>query len=382
MKKISILGSTGSIGTQTLDVIRQSHGQLQAVALAAGRNIKKLAQQAREFKVELVSIADESLAGDLKALLSDTNVKVVSGDAGLLEAATYEGADTVLTAVVGMMGIRPTIAAIKSGKQIALANKETLVTAGHIITRLAKEKGITIYPVDSEHSAIFQSLHGEYHDEIEKILLTCSGGPFRGKKRDELIHVKASDALKHPNWNMGKKITIDSSTLVNKGLEVMEAQWLFDVPADKVQVIVQPQSIIHSMVQFQDGGIMGQLGSPDMRLPIAYALYFPHRKPLDSKRVDFFKLGSISFERPDMETFAGLKLAYEAARLGGNIPTALNAANEYAVARFLRDEIGFFDIPAMIQEAMDHCTFIKDPSVEEILETEAKTYELLRHEHE
>lgn len=382
MKKISILGSTGSIGTQTLDVIRQSGGQLQAVALAAGHNIKKLAQQAREFHVSLVSVADRSLESDLKALLSDTDIKVVSGDEGLMEAAVYEQADTVLTAVVGMMGIRPTIAAIQAGKQIALANKETLVTAGHIITKLAKEKGITIYPVDSEHSAIFQSLHGEYHDEIEKILLTCSGGPFRGKKHDDLVHVKASDALKHPNWNMGRKITIDSSTLVNKGLEVMEAQWLFDVPADKVQVIVQPQSIIHSMVQFQDGGIMGQLGSPDMRLPIAYALYFPHRKPLSTKRVDFFELGQITFEKPDMETFPGLRLAYEAARIGGNIPTAFNAANEYAVARFLKDEIGFYDIPAMIDEAMQACSFVRDPSVEEILETEAKTYELLKKNHE
>lgn len=382
MKKISILGSTGSIGTQTLDVIRQSHGELQAVALAAGHNIKKLASQAREFHAGLVSIADKSLESDLKALLSDTDVKVVSGDEGLLEAATYEDADTVLTAVVGMMGIRPTIAAIQAGKQIALANKETLVTAGHIITRLAREKGITIYPVDSEHSAIFQSLHGEFHDEVERILLTCSGGPFRGMKYDELVHVKAADALRHPNWNMGHKITIDSSTLVNKGLEVMEAQWLFDVPVGKIQVIVQPQSIIHSMVQFQDGGIMGQLGSPDMRLPIAYALYFPHRRPLNSRRVDFFELGKITFEKPDMETFTGLKLAFQAAEAGGNVPTAFNAANEYAVARFLRDEIGFFDIPAMIDEAMQACTYVADPSVEEILETEAKTYELLRRNHE
>ncbi len=382
MKKISILGSTGSIGTQTLDVIRQSHGELQAVALAAGHNIKKLASQAREFHAGLVSIADKSLESDLKALLSDTDVKVVSGDEGLLEAATYEDADTVLTAVVGMMGIRPTIAAIQAGKEIALANKETLVTAGHIITRLAREKGITIYPVDSEHSAIFQSLHGEFHDEVEKILLTCSGGPFRGMKHDELVHVKAADALRHPNWNMGHKITIDSSTLVNKGLEVMEAQWLFDVPVGKIQVIVQPQSIIHSMVQFQDGGIIGQLGSPDMRLPIAYALYFPHRRPLNSRRVDFFELGKITFEKPDMETFTGLKLAFQASEAGGNVPTAFNAANEYAVARFLRDEIGFFDIPAMIDEAMQACTYVADPSVEEILETEAKTYELLRRNHE
>ena len=377
MKNVAILGSTGSIGTQTLDVISQSNGELKAVALAAGTRVKELATQAIQYDVKLVCIGKKELEEELRAQLKGTNIQVVSGMEGLIQVAEFEQADIVLTAVVGMMGIRPTIAAIKAKKDIALANKETLVCAGHIITRLARENCVTIYPVDSEHSAIFQSLHGEYHAEVEKILLTASGGPFRGKKRDELVNVKASDALKHPNWAMGRKITIDSSTLVNKGLEVMEAQWLFDVPATDVQVIVQPQSVIHSMVQFRDGGIMAQLGAPDMRLPIAYALYYPHRALLDSERLDFYKLASISFEKPDMETFKGLKLAYEAAKRGGNIPTALNAANEYAVAKFLNDEIKFLDIADMIECAMNEAEFIADPDVEEILETEAKTYELL-----
>ncbi len=376
MKNISLLGSTGSIGTQTLDVVRRND-DINVVALAAGTRIKELEAQVREFKPQLVCVGKEELAEELKIMLSDMDVKIVSGESGLIEAATLESADIVLTAVVGMMGIVPTIEAIKAHKDIALANKETLVTAGHIIMKLAKECGINIYPVDSEHSAIFQSLNGEYHKEVSKILLTASGGPFRGRKRSELENVTLEDALKHPNWSMGRKITIDSSTMANKGLEVMEAQWLFDVPADKVQVVIQPQSIIHSMVEFVDGGIMAQLGSPDMRLPIQYALTYPHRRTLNTERVDFFKLGQITFEEPDFETFKALKLAYDAAGTGGNIPTAFNAANELAVAKFLNRKIKYLDIPEIIQYAMEETRLVENPSVEQILETEKNAYELI-----
>ena len=376
MKNISILGSTGSIGTQTLDVVRRND-DINVVALAAGTRIKELEAQVREFKPQLVCVGKEELAEELKIMLSDMDVKIVSGESGLIEAATLESADIVLTAVVGMMGIVPTIEAIKAHKDIALANKETLVTAGHIIMKLAKECGINIYPVDSEHSAIFQSLNGEYHKEVSKILLTASGGPFRGRKRSELENVTLEDALKHPNWSMGRKITIDSSTMANKGLEVMEAQWLFDVPADKVQVVIQPQSVIHSMVEFVDGGIMAQLGSPDMRLPIQYALTYPHRRTLNTERVDFFKLGQITFEEPDFETFKALKLAYDAAGTGGNIPTAFNAANELAVAKFLDRKIKYLDIPEIIQYAMEETRLVENPSVEQILETEKNAYELI-----
>lgn len=376
MKNISLLGSTGSIGTQTLDVVRRND-DINVVALAAGTRIKELEAQVREFKPQLVCVGKEELAEELKIMLSDMDVKIVSGESGLIEAATLESADIVLTAVVGMMGIVPTIEAIKAHKDIALANKETLVTAGHIIMKLAKECGINIYPVDSEHSAIFQSLNGEYHKEVSKILLTASGGPFRGRKRSELENVTLEDALKHPNWSMGRKITIDSSTMANKGLEVMEAQWLFDVPADKVQVVIQPQSIIHSMVEFVDGGIMAQLGSPDMRLPIQYALTYPHRRTLNTERVDFFKLGQITFEEPDFETFKALKLAYDAAGTGGNIPTAFNAANELAVAKFLNRKIKYLDIPEIIQYAMEKTRLVENPSVEQILETEKNAYELI-----
>lgn len=376
MKNISLLGSTGSIGTQTLDVVRRND-DINVVALAAGTRIKELEAQVREFKPQLVCVGKEELAEELKIMLSDMDVKIVSGESGLIEAATLESADIVLTAVVGMMGIVPTIEAIKAHKDIALANKETLVTAGHIIMKLAKECGINIYPVDSEHSAIFQSLNGEYHKEVSKILLTASGGPFRGRKRSELENVTLEDALKHPNWSMGRKITIDSSTMANKGLEVMEAQWLFDVPADKVQVVIQPQSIIHSMVEFVDGGIMAQLGSPDMRLPIQYALTYPHRRTLNTERVDFFKLGQITFEEPDFETFKALKLAYDAAGTGGNIPTAFNAANELAVAKFLDRKIKYLDIPEIIQYAMEKTRLVENPSVEQILETEKNAYELI-----
>ena len=389
MKTISLLGSTGSIGTQTLDVIRRNK-DIKVAALAAGTRVKELAAQAREFKPELVCIGSEKLAGDLKTELADMDVRIVSGSEGLIEAATIASADIVLTAVVGMMGIVPTIRAIEAGKDIALAiraieagkdialaNKETLVTAGHIIMPLAKEKNVHIYPVDSEHSAIFQSLNGENKKQAEKILLTASGGPFRGKTIADLKNVTVEDALNHPNWSMGKKITIDSSTMVNKGLEVMEAQWLFDVPAEKVQVVIQPQSIIHSMVQFVDGGIMAQLGSPDMRLPIQYALYYPERRPLNTGRVDFFELGKITFEKPDFENFRGLKLAYEAASQGGNIPTAFNAANEVAVRKFLNREIAYLDIPEMIAYAMEQTAFKENPDVAQILETERAVTELL-----
>ena len=356
MKSVSLLGSTGSIGTQTLDVIRKNN-DIKVVALAAGTRVKELAEQAREFKPQLVSVGTQEKAKELKVLLSDMDVKIVYGMEGLIEAATIDEADMVVTAVVGMMGIEPTIAAINAHKDIALANKETLVTAGHIIINLAKEKNVSIYPVDSEHSA--------------------SGGPFRGKTRKELENVTLADALKHPNWAMGRKITIDSSTMVNKGLEVIEAQWLFGVPVDKVQVIVQPQSIIHSMVQFVDGGVMAQLGSPDMRLPIQYALYYPERRILDTKRLDFYELAQITFEKPDMETFKGLKFAYNAAERGGNIPTAMNAANELAVSRFLDEKIKYLDIYDIIEYAMENIKYIDNPTVEQILETEKTVYEMI-----
>ena len=376
MKNVSILGSTGSIGTQTLDVIRRN-ADINVVALAAGTRVADHAAQVREFKPQLVCIGKEELVPELKTLIGDMDVKIVSGDEGLIEAATIDSAQIVVTAVVGMMGITPTVEAIKAHKDIALANKETLVCAGHIIMNLAKECNVNIYPVDSEHSAIFQCLNGENRGEIEKILLTASGGPFRGKKRADLVNVTVEDALNHPNWAMGRKITIDSSTMVNKGLEVMEAQWLFNVPSSKVTVVVQPQSIIHSMVEFIDGGIMAQLGSPDMRLPIQYALYYPHRRELNTKRVDFFELGNITFEKPDMDTFKGLKLAYTASDKGGNIPTAFNAANELAVAKFLDRKIKYLDIPDIIEYAMNEVRYIDNPSVDEILETEQTVYEMI-----
>lgn len=376
MRNVSLLGSTGSIGTQTLDVIRRN-GDINVVALCAGTRIEELANQVREFRPQLVCVGEEKLVPKIKLLLNDIDVKVVFGKEGLIEAATLEAADIVVTAVVGMMGIVPTIKAIEAHKDIALANKETLVTAGHIIMKLARECNVNIYPVDSEHSAIFQSLNGEDRREISKILLTASGGPFRGKTRKELENVRVEDALKHPNWSMGRKITIDSSTMVNKGLEVMEAQWLFDVPSDKVEVVVQPQSVIHSMVEFVDGGIMAQLGSPDMRLPIQYALYYPHRRPLNTERVDFYKLAQLTFEAPDMDTFVGLKLAYDASRRGGNIPTAYNAANELAVSKFLDRRIGYLDITDIIEYSMNEISFIDNPTVDEILATERAVYEMI-----
>lgn len=376
MKQISVLGSTGSIGTQTLDVVRKNN-DLKVAAVTAGSNVKLLEQQIREFKPLLACVGNEELAKELKILVKDIPVKIVYGMEGLIEAATLKEAETVVTAIVGMIGIRPTVEAIKAGKDIALANKETLVTAGHIIMPLAREYNVKILPVDSEHSAIFQSLNGEHHEQVEKILLTASGGPFRGRTIEQMKDVQVEDALKHPNWAMGRKITIDSATMVNKGLEVMEARWLFDVELSDVCVVVHPQSVIHSMVQFVDGGIMAQLGSPDMRLPIQYALYYPDRKFLDTKRLDFFALKSMTFEKPDPDNFRGLALAYEAAGQGGNIPTAFNAANEKAVALFLNRKIGFLQIPQLIECAMKETKYIKHPSVEEILDTESSVYELI-----
>ena len=378
MKKISILGSTGSIGTQTLEVVR-SNGDIQVTALAAGHNITMLEAQIREFRPSIACVWDEEKAAELKTAVADLPVKVVSGMEGLMEAAAEPEAEIVVTAVVGMIGIRPIIAAMEAGKDIALANKETLVTAGHIIMKLAREKGVRILPVDSEHSAIFQCLNGEreHGNQIHKILLTASGGPFRGWTHEQLKTVTPADALKHPNWSMGHKITIDSSTMVNKGLEVMEARWLFDVDMDQIQVVVQPQSIIHSMVEFEDGAVMAQLGTPDMKLPIQYALYYPERRYLPGDRLDFEALSEIRFEKPDMETFRGLKLAYEAGRAGGTLPVVFNAANEKAVGKFLKGEISYLTIIDMIEESMKNHQRIADPTVEEILEAEKETYEFI-----
>lgn len=376
MRKIAVLGSTGSIGTQTLDVVREQ-GDIQVTALSAGGNIELLEQQIREFKPSLVAVWSEEKAAELRIKVADCQVEVVSGMDGLLAVATQEGPEILVTAIVGMLGIRPTIAAMEAGKHIALANKETLVTAGHIIMPLAEKMGVSILPVDSEHSAIFQCLNGEKNNKIDKILLTASGGPFRGKQREELLNIQVEDALKHPNWAMGRKITIDSATLVNKGLEVMEAKWLFGTELDRIQVVVHPQSVIHSMVQFADGGVMAQLGTPDMRLPIQYALYYPERRPLSGRRLDFYQMKNLTFEEPDLETFTGLKLAFEAMRQGGNIPTAFNAANERAVALFLERKIRFLDIPEIIGASMENCKFISDPSVDQILETEKAAYEFI-----
>ena len=376
MKYIAILGSTGSIGTQTLEVVRAQQ-DIKVTALSAGDNIDLLEQQIREFKPVLAAVKTEEKAKELALRISDLDIPVLSGMDGLMAVACEEKAEVLVTAIVGMLRIRPTIAAIEAGKDIALANKETLVTAGHIIMPLAKKCGVRILPVDSEHSAIFQSLNGEkeHGNKIDKILLTASGGPFRGMTREQLSQVRLEDALKHPNWVMGRKITIDSATLVNKGLEVMEAKWLFDVELDQIQVVVHPQSVIHSMVQYEDGAIIAQLGTPDMKLPIQYALYYPERRFLRGMRLDFYKLGQMTFEAPDMDTFEGLKFALEAMRRGGNIPTVFNAANEKAVAMFLERRIAFLDIPDIIASAMEEITYIEHPSVEEILATEAAVYE-------
>ena len=373
MKKIGILGSTGSIGTQTLEIVR-NNPDLQVIALAAGSNVNLMEQQVREFHPVLAVMGSEEASADLKSRIADTDTKVLAGMEGMLELAVLPQMEVLVTAIVGMIGIRPTIAAIEAGKTIALANKETLVTAGHIIMPLAKEKGVSILPVDSEHSAIFQSIHGENRERVSKILLTASGGPFRGKKTEELQDITVEDALKHPNWSMGRKITVDSATLVNKGLEVMEAKWLFDVEPEQIQVVVHPQSIIHSMVEYVDGGIMAQLGMPDMKLPIQYALFYPDRRPMDGKRVDFFALKSISFEKPDIKTFRGLQLAYDAIEAGGSMPTIFNAANEKAVGLFLDKKIRFLAIYDLIQGAMEQHKVIANPTVEEILEAEAQAH--------
>ena len=377
MKKIAILGSTGSIGTQTLEVAR-NNGDLEITALAAGSNIDLLERQIREFRPPLAAVWTEEKAKELRIRTADLDVKIVSGMEGLLEVAAQPESEILVTAIVGMIGIRPTIAAMKAGKDIALANKETLVTAGHIIMPLAKEKGVRILPVDSEHSAIFQCLNGENRVQLKKILLTASGGPFRGKKKEELKNVQVDDALKHPNWHMGRKITIDSATLVNKGLEMMEARWLFGVEPDNIQIVVQPKSIIHSMVEFVDGAVIAQLGTPDMKLPIQYALYYPERRYLPGDRLDFWTLGQITFEKPDMENFPGLRLAFDAAAAGGSLPTVYNAANERAVAMFLEKKIGFLEIPEIIQSCMEAHRVIPDPTVEQILETEEETYEMIK----
>ena len=376
MKKIGILGSTGSIGTQTLEIVR-SNSDLQVTALAAGSNVSLMEKQIREFKPALAVMWSEDAAEDLKSRVADLGIKVLSGMEGLLELAVLEEMEVLVTAIVGMIGIRPTIAAIEAGKTIALANKETLVTAGHIIMPLAAEKKVSILPVDSEHSAIFQSMNGENRKRVSKILLTASGGPFRGRKREELLNIRAEDALKHPNWSMGRKITVDSSTLVNKGLEVIEAKWLFGVEPEHIQVVVQPQSIIHSMVEYEDGAVMAQLGTPDMKLPIQYALFYPDRRPMEGKRIDFYELASITFERPDTETFKGLAMAYDAIRAGGSMPTVFNAANEKAVSLFLNNEIRFLEIYDLIQGAMENHQVTDNPSVDRILEAEAEAYEYI-----
>ena len=373
MKKIAILGSTGSIGTQTLDVVR-ANGDIEVLGISAGRNVKMLEEQAREFHPQLIAVWDENAAKDLAVRLADMDVKIVSGMEGLLELARMPQTDILVTAVVGMIGIRPTMEGIKAGKDIALANKETLVTAGHLIIPMAKEHGVQILPVDSEHSAIFQALHGEKRAQVEKLLITASGGPFRGRKREELEYVTLADTLKHPNWVMGQKITVDSATLVNKGLEVMEARWLFDVDLDHIQVVVQPKSIIHSMVEFKDGAVMAQLGTPDMRLPIQYALYYPERRYLDGERLDFHKLKESTFEDPDMDTFLGLPMGMDAARKEGSMPTVFNAANELAVKKFLQEKIGFLDIYDIIAQSMERHTVIRNPELEEILAVEDETY--------
>ncbi len=381
MKNIVILGSTGSIGTQTLEIVRNNK-DLKVVALAANSNAERLEEQVREFAPKIAVMYDEEAAKELRASVADLPVKVLCGMEGLLEAAVMPEADVLLTAVVGMIGIRPTLAGIEAGKTIALANKETLVCAGHLIMPLAKKKGVAILPVDSEHSAIFQSLNGEPKERLSKILLTASGGPFRGKKREELVNVRPEDALRHPNWSMGRKITIDSSTLVNKGLEVMEAGWLFDVPVSRIQVVVQPQSVIHSMVEYVDGGIMAQLGTPDMKLPIQYVLFYPDRRPMQGERLDFYKLGQITFEAPDTETFKALPLAYKAAEIGGSMPTVYNAANEKAVSLFLNGRISYLQITEIIEACMARHRAVTMPDVEQILAVEQETYRLIAGEYE
>lgn len=374
MRRIAILGSTGSIGTQTLEVVR-TNGDIEVLGLAAGSNIKLLEEQIREFNPKIAAVWDEDLALELQEKVRDLDVKVFAGMDGLIEVSTIPDMEILVTAIVGMIGIRPTIEAIRARKNIALANKETLVTAGHIIMPLAQTYGVSILPVDSEHSAIFQSLQGNNRESLHKILLTASGGPFRGMKREQLLNIQVEDALKHPNWEMGQKITIDSSTMMNKGLEVIEAKWLFGVDMEQIQVVIQPQSIIHSMVEYEDGAVMAQLGTPDMKLPIQYALYYPERRFLPGERLDFRALSQITFEEPDMENFPGLKLAYVAGKIGGSMPTVFNAANEMAVNMFLNHEIAYLDISEIVEDCMRNHKVILDPSLDEILDVEEETYD-------
>lgn len=381
MKNIAVLGSTGSIGTQTLDIARKNKDEITIKVLAAGSNVELIEKQIREFNPDIAVLFNEERAKELAVKVSDIPVKVLSGMDGMIEAATYEKVDTIVTSMVGMIGIKPTIAGIKAGKNIALANKETLVTAGHIIMPLIKEHDVSLLPVDSEHSAIFQSMNGENRKRISKILLTASGGPFRGRSYEELEKVTLEDALKHPNWAMGQKITIDSATLVNKGLEVMEAAWLFDVPVSKIQVVVHPQSVIHSMVEYEDTAVIAQLGCPDMRLPIQYALFYPDRRFLDAKNLDFFEMKSLTFEEPDINTFKGLKYAMEAAKVGGSMPTVFNAANEEAVAMFLNKKIRFLDIYRIIEESMDRHSVIENPDIDTVLSVEKDVREYIREKH-
>ncbi|MBP3469028.1 MAG: 1-deoxy-D-xylulose-5-phosphate reductoisomerase [Lachnospiraceae bacterium] len=375
-KRLVILGSTGSIGRQTLEVVREQEG-LEIIALAAGTNVSLMEEQIREFHPAYAVMWEAAASEQLKIRVADCNVKVLAGMDGLLEISSLKEYDVLVTAIVGMIGIRPTISAIKAGKTIALANKETLVTAGHIIIPMAEEMGVSILPVDSEHSAIFQSMNGEPVERIRKIWLTASGGPFRGKSCDDLVKVRVEDALKHPNWSMGRKITIDSATMVNKGLEVMEAKWLFHVDYDQIQVVVHPQSIVHSMVEYVDGAVIAQLGIPDMKLPIQYALFYPDRRPASQKKLDISMLSKLTFEEPDWNTFAGLRLALEAGKAGGSMPTVYNAANEKAVSLFLNSKIAFLEIPEIIEECMEHHKKIEHPDVEQILAAEQETYEYI-----
>ena len=378
MRYINLLGSTGSIGTQTLEVVRESQGEIKIAAIAAGRNTKLLKEQVKEFKPMLICTADESSFDGLKQEFENADTKVVCGEEGLLQAAAFGPADMTVTAIVGMMGILPTIKAIEAGKDIALANKETLVTAGHIIMPLSKEKGVKIYPVDSEHSAVFQCLQGEDPESISKLLITASGGPFRGFTYDQLKNVSLEDALNHPNWSMGKKITIDSATLCNKGLEVIEAHWLFDMPYDRIEAVIHPQSIIHSMVEFKDGAVKAQLGTPDMKLPIQYALLRTQRRSTNEAFMDITQIGRLDFSKPDTEVFKGLKFAFDAGKTGGNMPVIFNAANEFAVARFLKKEITFTQIYDLIERAMSNVTFNEAPDLDTVLKTEKEVYEYLR----
>ena len=378
MKKITILGSTGSIGTQTLDVARKNKDKFEIVAISANSSVELLLEQILEFCPKYVAVYDEKSANRLKEMIPENiDIEVLSGMKGLVKICQLEEVDVVLTAVVGMIGLVPTMAAIKSKKTIALANKETLVTAGELVMREARKNNVEILPVDSEHSAIFQCLNGENKKEIEKIILTASGGPFRGKKKEELINVKKEQALKHPNWDMGRKISIDSSTLMNKGLEVIEAKWLFGVEAEDIEVVVHPQSIVHSMVSFRDSSVMAQLGCPDMRLPIQYALTYPDRLETDFERLDFMKASTLTFEDPDMETFPCLRLAFEALKMGGTYCAALNSANEVLVNEFLNDKIGFYDIPYYIERTLKEHKNRINPTLEDILEVDKETREFL-----